>query len=251
MGLAKNGRVSSCWTCGSHSIVDTLCEVTKETWNVVREYLKSISSLDDWAPKHKKKGRVKLPVGVGPLLSAHLKYLKKRDFDPNVVGPLWNLQGIGISPTHAWRIFIPVIQYGRTVSWTTRSISEDDSVPKKYKNADSEEEEISIKDTLFGIDLVRNAILICEGPFDAMRIGPGAVATYGLSYTKQQINLMVNYPVRIVCFDNEPQAQEVAHDLCKKLTPFPGTTINVAIDAKDPGCATQKEIAELRKEFLD
>lgn len=172
-----------------------------------------------------------------------------REFNPKKLERLWGIQGIGINPKLGWRIFIPVIYEGRTVSWTSRSLS--DETPKRYWNASPKEEEISLKQILFGIDLVRHAIIITEGPFDAMRIGPGAVATMGIQYTKSQLRQMVDFSVRVVCFDSENDAQKRAVGLCEQLKSFPGQTINVALDAKDPGSASKKEISQLRKKYLN
>lgn len=104
---------------------------------------------------------------------------------------------------------------------------------------------------LFGIDFIRHAIIVCEGPMDAMKIGPGAVSTMGISYTKHQLKQIVDFPVRVVCFDNEPDAQKRAKKLCSDLSSFPGKTTNIVLDVKDPGEASPKEIKLIRKSFLD
>jgi len=55
------------------------------------------------------------------------------------------------------------------------------------------------------------------------------------------------YPVRGVCFDSEPAAQRRAHELVDLLSAFEGETFNIQIDSKDPGCATDSEVATIRK----
>ncbi len=253
MGITKDGHFARCWSCGgyNHSVVDTLVEITHQPWEKIKDLLKQLSPLKELKPLHKGKihGKLKIPEGVGPLLPAHRNYLRQRGFDPEKIEKLWGLQGLGIAPRLGWRILIPVYFQGRMVSWTTRAITED--TERRYLNAEPSEEEISPKQILFGSDFVRHAVVICEGAFDAMRIGPGAVATMGLAYSRSQLSQMANYPVRIVVFDNEPQAQDRAKELCKVLTPFPGTTSNVCLDAKDPGCADPTEIQELRNQFLE
>jgi hypothetical protein len=62
---------------------------------------------------------------------------------------------------------------------------------------------------------------------------------------------MSRYPVRVVCFDNEQEAQKRATVLAKTLESLPGKTYNISLDAKDPGCAHESEIKELRKQFLE
>ncbi len=247
LGLAKNGRTAKCWTCGSHYILDTLVEITNQPKYVIKELLKGITGVFE-QKKLKQRGKLVLPEGLGPLLPIHKKYLANRGFDWKQLEYVWGLQGIGINPVVGWRIFIPVIYKERTVSWTARALTDD--LKTRYWNAKHDQEEISQKEILFGIDLVQHAVIVCEGPFDAMRIGPGAVSTMGIAYTKSQLKQMVDFPIRVICFDTEPDAQKRAIDLCEKLNSFPGKTINVALDSKDPGCASKKEIRELRKRFL-
>lgn len=248
LGLAKNGRSAKCWVCGSHYLDNTLIEITHQSKSVIKELLKGISG--SVAPKNfKVRGKLVLPEGIGPLLPIHKKYLKNRDFDPVYLEKFWGLQGITVHPKLSWRIFIPIIHKERTVSWTTRSITDD--TDRRYWNASHEQEEVSLKKILFGIDFVQHSIVITEGPFDAMKIGPGAVSTMGISYTKSQLKQMVDFPVRVVCFDNQPDAQKRADKLCVDLSSFPGKTVNVVLNAKDPGCASQQEIDELRKEYLE
>jgi len=50
--------------------------------------------------------------------------------------------------------------------------------------------------------------------------------------------------------DKQPKAQRAAAVLAKQLQLFPGTTIVAELESDDPGSATDKEVAELRK-FLE
>ena len=134
---------------------------------------------------------------------------------------------------------------GNDGSWTTRAVSDD--VKLRYVNARPEEELRPIKSLLYGQHHLRHAVVICEGPTDAWKIGPGAVATFGVNYTKAQLLRMSKYPVRFVCFDSEPIAQQRAQALCEALIPFPGTTKNITLDAMDPGSASEKELRQLRR----
>jgi len=248
MGLARNGRIAKCWTCGSHSLIDSICELSKQSKQTIRDLVKSINGYNDKI-KIRPRGKLVLPEGLGPLLPIHKKYLKSRGFNVEQLESLWGLQGIGINPILGWRIFIPVIYQEKIVSWTARALTDD--IGKRYWNASSSEEEIAMKSILFGIDFIHHAILITEGPFDAMKIGPGAVATMGIEWTRAQLKQMIKYPMRVVCFDNEPDAQKRANELCVILNSFPGQTFNVALDAKDPGCASEEELDKLRKRFLE
>lgn len=247
MGYNLAGAFFSCWTCGSHSAWMTLQQLLPLPNGQVYEVMKSLDReiiLED-----RPTGKLKLPPGITALAEQHKSYLTGRGFDPDELVRLWHLQGTKSDSTHPWRIVIPIYSRGMVVSWTTRAVRDD--VDKRYKAAPAACEAISAKTLLYGEDHARNAVVVCEGPADVWRIGPGAVATLGVSYTNEQVTRMSRYPVRVVCFDREPQAQRRANALCRELECFPGSTYNVVLSAKDPGSAGRREVGELRGKFLD
>ena len=192
-------------------------------------------------------GKLKLPKGVGPLQPSHEWYLKQRKYDPAEISELWGVQGIGLSSQLPWRLFLPITHQYETVSWTTRAIGK---AEPKYISAGPLEESLPHKSLLYGEDLASHAIIIVEGPFDAWRIGPGAVATFGLNYSPEQLRRMKNYPVRVVCFDNSDLAQKRASALADRLEVFDGETHVVCLSGPDPDSTPKREIRQLRSHFL-
>jgi hypothetical protein len=243
MGLHKYRRSANCWVCGRHSFVETLAEITKESYSNLRKVLSLLYIKDK---QEKKRGKLELPKYLGELLPAHRKYLENRGLNIQELAEVWQIKGIGPAPKLAWRIFIPITYRGAVVSWTTRAIGENQI---RYINARPDQESISAKELLFGQDHARSSsVLVVEGPFDAMRIGKGAVATFGISFSKSQLRKIADYPRRTVCFDSEREAQIRARKLCDDLSMFPGETRNVVIKSgKDPGSASEKETQELRE----
>ncbi len=190
-----------------------------------------------------------VPAGVGPLWAPHRAYLERRGYDPDVLEELWGIQGIGISGNLSWRIWIPIHLEGRVVSWTSRSIGDEDGA--KYITASPTEESVSAKTLLYGEGYVRSTVIVHEGPADVWATGPGSVATLGLSYTQQQMLHISRYPTRVICFDNEPPAQRVARKLANELKLFPGDTYVVHLESgKDPPECDPKELQEFREKFL-
>lgn len=200
-------------------------------------------------------GTLQLPGPLGPLQAPHRAYLAGRGWDPDELARLWGLQALGIdgrAPNGLrlpWRIFIPLYHDGKVVSWTTRTIG--DRNAKRWFSAGEEEEAIPHKKILFGEDYCRAAVVAVEGPTDVFSVGPGAVCTFGTAYTEAQIRALARYPVRAICFDKEKQAQAQAEAVCAALSVFPGTTYNIVLDSKDPGCATDAEIRHIRQQFLE
>jgi len=243
-----NFWAASCWQCGKIPVVEALSEASGKPYGFVRSLLGD-GGRETVAKDEKPPGTLAIPAGVGPLLKPHRAYLERRGFDPDALARDWGVQGIGVSSRLAWRIFIPVTNKGKTVSWTTRAIADDN--PRRYVNAGSDQEAVPAKSVLFGADKAGHAAIITEGPLDAMRIGPGGVATMGLVVSQAQIAAMAKFPVRAVCFDSEPAAQLRAEALCTALAGLPGRTVRVELEsAKDAGAADERELRQLRKEFL-
>lgn len=192
---------------------------------------------------------LKNPDGLRELGPSHRKYLEGRNFDVDQITKMWEIKAIAMASRLQWRIFIPIFdQYHRQVSWTTRSVKENAGV--RYISAAPEEEATPHKEILYGSHLASHVIIINEGPIDAWAWGPGGVGTLGVNYTQAQVNQMVQFPVRITCFDNVPDAQRRAHKLCTQLSAFPGTTENVILETgKDAASADKEEILEVRQAF--
>lgn len=244
LGIHTESGACTCWTCGRIPLMETLCELSGQPYHVIKKLLSGWTRLA--IPEQTRPtGTLKLPTGLGDLLPAHRKYLRSRRFDPDEVSAVWGVQGIGIAPRLQWRLFIPIVHQGKTVSWTTRSIDPD--AERRYITAGPHEEAMRAKTLLFGMQHVRHAVLVTEGPTDAMRLGPGAVATMGLVWTREQLALIARVPVRGICMDNEPEAQRRARKLCDELALFPGRTLRLEIDADDPGEASDREVRLARK----
>jgi hypothetical protein len=247
-GYNTYGNYVHCWRCGHHRVGDTIVALTGRPWSEVKKLLGDLEvdrSSFDVIPK---RGKLELPSGLGPLLPPHRRYLKKRGFDPDELVRLWGLQGIGLSSRLAWRVFIPIVYNGETVSWTTRSIGNGGS---RYVSARADQEAINHKDLIYGGDCLRHAVIIVEGPTDVWKVGPGSAAVLGTQIRPAQLHRLCKYLCRVVCFDGDAAGQLRADKLADLLSPFPGETYKVTLKAKDPGSASEKEIAKLRRRFLE
>lgn len=243
-GFNLAGNYVHCWRCGAHNLTKTVSLVCRVDWPTALALTGDIERTRINPDDIKPQGKLIMPKGVGPLLSCHKRYLRKRRFDPDELKATWKIRGIGLASKLAWSIFIPIHYHGEVVSWTTRTLC-DDGI--RYISAGLVEESIPHKTLLFGEDFATTTTIICEGPFDVFAIGPGAVATLGTSTTPAQLLRMSRYPRRILCFDSEPAAQKRASVLCNQLAVFPGETFNLTLTADDPGSAKPRELRAIRK----
>ncbi len=242
LGLNLSGVYLSCWVCG-HLPLSVLSEVGGVGADAVRKAFKGVTRA--FAQPKRPRGRLQLPLNVGPLQKQHRDYLSGRRLDVDSLRKLWKLKGTDHTGEPPWHVVVPVHHRGEVVSWTARSL--DPQARTRYHNARPDQEAVPAKSLLYGADHARHAVSVHEGPADVWAVGPGAVAVMGLNYTREQLLLLASYPSRYVCFDNEPGAQARARRLCEDLAALPGQTSNVALESKDAGSAPDKELNQLRR----
>lgn len=244
LGISLYGTHASCWRCGNHHIVETLSKLTGLSIPQIRDLLRGI--VVDIPEAVKPAGKLQLPKGIKPLseLPAHRRYLRGRGFDWREIERLWGVRGIGLAAKYAWSLFIPITYQGKTVSWTTRTLG---NKGQRYDSAKASAESVCHKNLLYGEDYVRDTVLVCEGPTDVWAIGPGAVCTFGIQYGQAQVAKIAKYKTRIIGFDNEPQAQAQAKKLVNDLSGFPGETLRLELDAKDPGESSREERKQIQE----
>lgn len=246
MGLNRYSAV--CWSCGGHNLAATLKLIISDH-DAVNEFMRSSrTTLNEemYEAVHPvTQGKLELPDGITrKFLPQHEQYLLERDFSLNKIQALWDIKSIGRKSILPWRIFIPIKLRHKIVSWTTRSIG---SVRARYISARPDQEIHHHKHLLYGEDYADKTVIVVEGPLDVWRIGPGAVATFGTSYTRQQVLRIVQYPVRYICYDCEPVATRQAEQLVSELSVFPGKTAKIVLPDSDPADSSQKVISNLRK----
>lgn len=244
----RNGFV--CWKCGPHRSGSVLAAILRIPLPRAIALAETITPEDDElidGTEAEGAGRkLVVPPGVGPLLRMHAEYLRSRNLDPAEMVNTWELQGIGNG--HGFmsrRIWIPIQYRGKTVSWTSRAI--DDDVERRYQAAGKNAERLSHKKLLFGEDQAGSGIIVHEGPFDVFAVGRGATATCGTGVSPSQLKRIAKHPLRVICFDSSPMAQERARALVDTLSIFPGRTLRVELDAKDAGEAVPRELRRLRR----
>lgn len=243
----------NCWHCGHHwtdQIVAKLltCSVV-EARKIIEEY-QTGSAIIERKPVVKNNTKLDFPVGTKGISKRHKNYLIKRNFDPKEIEKTWKIKGTGFLGDYKFRIIIPVILNGVMVSYVGRDITEQADL--RYKACKMEDEITHHKHILYGIDYVKNReAIIVEGATDVWRIGKGAIATFGTSYTAQQLLMMAtSLDTAFVLYDRD------AFEKAKQLqTSLSGLIKHVEIivlppNIKDPSDMEQLVANRLRKEIL-
>lgn len=242
LGYNLYGRYFNCWSCGPAKTFDTIRALIGETRI-------NLSELERDETSRQREiivtGKYTPPPGLGSLKRLHREYLSDRGFDPYELVERWQIGGLSaLGGNYAWRIFIPVIYDEKPVSWTTRALNDNGM---RYLNAPPENETFSIKKVLYGEEYCQHSIVVTEGVTDVWKIGPGAVCTMGLSYTKVQLLRMTRFQKVFVCFDPDADGQRRASKLCDELAPIHCEVRNFILDSGDPGSASEKELNRVRK----
>jgi hypothetical protein len=251
-GLGVHARTlkTSCWRCGPRGLAKALADASGQPYRVVRELLGGVVPEQPLDPV---KGKLVLPDGLEPLGPLHRDYLAGRGFDPDHVAELWGLKGIGSGHgVMSWRVYIPIRNaQGQQVSWTTRAIG--DKIPHglRYRGASAEQSLVPRSECLFGIEHVRSSCVVCEGQMDVIAVGPGAVCTAGVGFSRAQILTIAEIPTRCIVFDSEPSAQKRAKELASRLSLYDGETHIATVSGPDPASSPKEDLQELRSLFLE
>lgn len=249
LGINLHYVYANCWNCGPVNLASVLHQLTGQSYFKCKKWISGFTRFHLRPEATSSKGELVVPSVVGDLKPPHRAYLRKRGFKPDHIKALWGVRGIGPSAKYGWRIWIPIQYRGQVVAWTSRAIS--NAVSPKYLTAKPTQCAMNLRQLLYGIDYARQTIIVCEGPIDAWRIGPGAVATLGLGFSSAQVELMRKYPRRVICFDSTPDAQRRAKALAQRLK-ITGETHVVELETgKDAAEASEQEIAEFRQAFLE
>jgi len=247
----------NCWRCGFHKTIDTIQALAGVNREGAIELLKRFSGTAVSFPSTKEtpqKEPFRYPSGVKPLGPKARKFLEKRGIDSSEAADLWGALETG--PTsyldgvdYRFRILIPITLEGQVVSFTARDWTGKAKV--RYKACPAHLEIVNRKKILYGEDKARAAgfsrVVVVEGPLDVWKLGPGAVATLGASFSPAQVLRLRRFKSVLVMMDNDPAGHIAATRLCEKLSAIGVPAQRIRYDAPDPGSLPDSEVADVRK----
>lgn len=245
-----------CWRCGRKPMISTFATLLHlnfaETKKVLDQY-----DIDEYIVPNKKDSKklpFLLPPGSDNLQPQHIRYLKKRKFNPKQIikdfkilgtGPISRIEKVN----YKHRIVIPYYWNSKIVSFDARDITE--KAKDKYMACSRDREVIEHKKILYGMqEYWQETGIGVEGPTDVWRMGKEACATSGIQFTNAQVRLIAKYFKRFaVMFDDEPQAIKQAELLVSELK-FRGVDSFRVPIVGDPGNLSQREANYLKKQIL-
>ena len=247
----------NCHRCGAHPLTKVIVVLTGANYNIAKDIIKKYSLISTAVSQQESKinilSQIVFPSDTQPLTSRAKKYLTSRNYDPDKLAQTWGLLSTGHTGFYKHRILAPIYQQ-QLVSYQCRDIT--GKHPQKYLACHQEEEIISHQHCIYGIDLATNRrCIVVEGVTDVWRLGPGAIATFGISFTKQQAKLIaMNFNKIFIMFDSESQAQEKAEELGFLVgsafnNPVEVINLPFLVSEIDPGNLPQNIANDIMKEI--
>lgn len=259
LGIKNDGQGCHCWRCGGHSAVTALSRLlnlpSQKVKDLLAEYSGGVLRKTSTEPKVAI-NPFKFPSNCIELDARGRKYLIDRGFDPDYLQETWGIKQTGpvsildkISYTN--RILIPIKWNGKVVSFQTRDMT--NKSDRKYLACPMKREVIHHKHILYGDQEAWKeikALIVVEGVFDVWRFGKHAAATFGTSFTMEQVLALARSHNRFfIVYDNETHAQGQARKLAIKLR-----TLKKEVDIKtvegDPGEMKQEEANYFIKQLM-
>jgi len=258
LGINTEHSGSHCWRCGGHHTTKVISKVLDISNSEANGILTKYQRGGKATTKEAKVSiyPLKLPYPTIKLNEVGKRYLRGRGFDPERLEREWGVLQTG--PTcfldmarYDNRILIPIYWGREMVSFQSRDITGESE--KKYLACPSRREKTKHKNVVYGKEErwpETDSLIIVEGITDVWRLGGYSVATFGISFTTEQVLLLSKMAGRFfIIFDNEPQAQEQARKLAVKLKAL-GRRAYVETVEEDPGSMKQEEADYLVKNLL-
>ena len=237
-----------CWKCGGKKLTDVIWYFTKDKNK--QDIIDKYSWLFSHQPVKKNiKRKLNIP-GKRPLIQKYKEYLTKRNFDPEYLEQKYDLRYGEPYTKYEYRLIIPVYYEKNIVSYQTRRVFEDNSI--RYKNCSNEESIIENKKICYNLDNCKmNKAIALEGVTDVWRIGDNSFATFGTSFTDEQLILINKIFDRVYwLYDPGEESTEKAKQAAYKLS---ATGVNVEIiqvdGINDPGSMSESDVIHLIKEL--
>ena len=256
LGYNIEQRYFRCWRCGWHSVHEVLSTIVsdRDVQKLVKQCRTSRPATygEVYTPPTNVT-KCKLPLVYGKLPIKAKKYLRSRRFSPSKLEALWDIKYAQTISKYKGRIVIPIYFKGRLVSFQTRDVT--GRAKLRYITAPRDNEVIHHKHIVYGYDNIpADTAVIVEGVTDVWRFGYGAVCTFGIEYTQEQVKLLATIPNRYVLFDQtEEQAKKQGERLADELSCFNGTTGIVEISKykdRDPAAYPQKFADSIMERLL-
>lgn len=251
MGLNLKRPVITCYNCGTKGNYLTYLAAEIGSWGKAIDILKAHTPRELIAYKDEIESNsvthVNLPEEATKIPSKyHIAYIKKRGFDYKILDIMYDLYYCGPIGNWANRIIAPIYRNNKLITFTSIDITEDSYL--RYKHLSKEKSIIHCKNHLYGIEQATGrTVIVVEGFFDKLRIGPGCVCTFGTQITAEQKRLLTRYSKVIVLFDGDTAGWKHGRQLAVDVSAFTEVELITLENGMDPDKLPKEDVKELQK----
>ena len=239
LGFNIGAAYFNCYRCGWHAISDVFVAYgvnTQDIGPLIRSHFDPNTSVRTSAVQPVSE-HVLLPKTARKCLKTHISYIQQRKLHATTTISLWQLLGTSAyDKKYPQRIVAPITLDNRLVSFQTRDITGRSKRP--YLTCPKSNEVVHHKHTLYGVDSVPgNTVIVCEGIVDVWKLGPGAVATFGVGFKLEQVAMLATrFKKIVIAYDPDPAGKIGAEKLGCELDLFDvdvSVMLNLPCDAGD------------------
>lgn len=259
LGFSENSGQCVCWRCGFVPLIQAVQKLSGAvSWQEAREIAKRYGAAEKTDKRYKREPKernviTKFPKGTLDYFpKRHENYLESRYFDPEYLVETWDLRATGSLGDYKHRIIAPIYYRDILMSYQGRDITGKSTA--KYKACSTDEERRHHKYCLYGLDMAMSrAAVVVEGITDVWRLGPGAVATFGIKYKEAQTLLLYKHFDRIfVLFDEtDPESHKQGMKLAMQLSLMGKEAIKIDLGLDcDPGDLSEDDANYLMRELF-
>ena len=250
----SDSNIYHCWRCGAKgSAIKLIMELedisySKAIKELSKYYLSDLKELK--IDIQKRYNHNILPKEASKNFPGiHVDYLTNRNFPADQIISKYDLYACYIAGKYKYRLICPIIEEERIVNFTAIAVS---GQHPKYLHCPNDKAIIPMKECLYNIDTIKDIAIIVEGVTDVWRIGDGAIATMGIEFTQEQVNVLVKRDIKkcFVMFDAEELAQRKAEKLAKVLSSFIKEVDIIELESGDPGDLNENDIKKLRENII-
>lgn len=257
LGINMTSGAFHCWKCrATGSLEALLIELYDIDEKKARRIIwqNGIEDTPGLAPVQRKTARKDKSAHVSIIPSEatvelpeeHRAYLRKRRYNPDFVHREYRLYACHLFGDYKWRLIVPIIMEHRIVNFDALSIA---GANKKSKQCPTEKALVARNACLYNIDNANDTIVVVEGIFDAWRIGAGAVATLGTSFSSEQVLLIANKKPERIFIMLDSDAYDTAKKLAGQLAHFVKYVEILKLNEGDPDDMTDEEAQKLRNDI--
>lgn len=259
--ITGSGR---CWKCGGTYPAQAIAWAAHISVYDAKKLIQRFTTGGTLPARKEVKYATSLDIPGGPLHEMHRQYLLNRGLDPDYLVKQYSIKGtmLGVrwqGKDYSLRIIIPVKDpEGRVVSFQGRDITGDDR-RVRYEACPKDKALANYKHMLYGADLAwrNDSVVVVEGVFDAWKLGPGVVASFGTGMTKEQLLMLSHWKHVTFFFDPESEAQRHAEEYARDVAMY-GSDVEIAYedfgtlpngDKRDLGDLAPHEVTRIKNEL--